>query len=526
MRVARNLHYKAAALATCALLAAPSAAAAAGELDPTFGTSGLVTTDFGGRGDFALASAVQTDGKVVVAGNSSLQGVFAVDFALARYNSDGTLDPTFGSSGTVLTDFGAQLDAAFDVTLQPDGKILAVGISASNFAVARYTPTGALDPTFGAGGLVTTDFGSSEQASAATVDGAGRIVVAGFSGDDFAIARYTPEGTLDPTFGTNGTVKTDLGSFDIAFDLALTPTGKIVVAGRNGGDFAVVRYNADGTLDAAFGTNGRTTTDFGGADQAFALALDTSGRALLAGQGAGQFGLARYNTDGSLDATFGSGGKTTTTFFDEASAVAFGLVVQPDGTIAAGGGTGGGTLASRFAVARYLPNGLLDSSFGVDGKVTTAFESSRSSANDLVLQPDGKLVAVGGTATDFAVARYLGTPATISITIDVKPESDDNVVPPQSAGVIPVAILTTDRLDAAVVQPSSVCFGDAEAAAERACTYRSARLVDVNGDGRSDLLLHFEVARTGIDSGDTEACATGKTSAGQSVEGCDRISTR
>jgi uncharacterized delta-60 repeat protein len=526
MRV-RNLHYKVAVLAACAvLLTAPSATAAAGDLDPTFGSGGLVTTDFGGRGDFALAGAVQPDGKLVLAGNSSAAGIFAVDFALARYNADGTLDATFGSGGTVLSDFGAQLDAAFDVTLQPDGKIIAVGISASNVAVARYTPAGALDPTFGDDGFVTTDFGSSEQASAAAVDALGRIVVAGFSGDDLALARYTPDGILDQTFGIDGTVKTDLGSFDSAFDLALTPSGKILVGGRSGGDFALARYNTDGTLDAAFGTDGTTTTDFGGTDQAFALALDPSGRAVLAGQGSGQFGVARYNADGSLDSTFGSGGKLTTTFLDEASAVAFGLVIQPDGKIAAGGGMGSATVASRFAIVRYLPNGSLDSSFGVDGKVTTTFDSARSGANDLVLQPEGKLVAIGGTATDFALARYLGTAATISVAIDVKPESSDNVVPLASAGVVPVAILTTDRFDAATVDAGSVCFGDADAAAERACTHRSARLVDVNSDGRSDLLLHFEIASTGIDPGDTEACLTGKTAGSLAIEGCDGISTR
>jgi uncharacterized delta-60 repeat protein len=527
MRVARNLHYKGAALVACAVaLAAPSAAASAGDLDPTFGTGGLVTTDFDGRGDFALAAAVQSDGKLVLAGNSSPAGVFAVDFALARYNTDGTLDPTFGTDGRVLSDFGAQLDAAFDVTLQPDGKIVAVGISAFDFAVARYTPAGAPDPTFGDGGLVRTDLGSSEQASAAAVDPLGSIVVAGFSGDDFAIARYTPDGVLDPTFGTDGTVKTDFGSFDIAFDVAVAPSGKIVVAGRNGNDFALARYNPDGTPDVTFGTDGETTTDFGGSDQAFALALDSSGRTVLAGQGAGTFGVARYNEDGSLDATFGSGGKVTTTFFDEASAVAFGLVIQPDGKIAVGGGVGGGTIASSFAVARYVPNGSLDPSFGANGKVTTTFDSPRSSANDLVLQPDGKLVAIGGTAVDFALARYLGTTPTISVAIDVKPESSDNVVPLQSEGVVPVAILTTDIFDAATVQPGSVCFGDSGAATERACTSRSARLVDVNGDGRPDLLLHFETATTGIDAGDTEACLTGTTSAGISIEGCDRISTR
>src|SRR3954471_1124471 len=134
-------------------------AAAAGDLDPTFGSGGLVTTDFGGRGDSALGVAVQPDGKIVAAGSSSAHDVFNVDFALARYNPDGTLDSSFGSGGTVLSDSGSTIDAASDVLLQPDGKIVAAGTSERQFGVARYTTVGGLDPTFGSGGIVRTSFG-------------------------------------------------------------------------------------------------------------------------------------------------------------------------------------------------------------------------------------------------------------------------------------------------------------------------------------------------------------------------------
>jgi uncharacterized delta-60 repeat protein len=306
---------------TSLLLGVPSAAgAAAGDLDPSFGTGGLVTSDFGSRGDFGLAAAIQQDGKIVAAGNSSAPGVFAVDFALSRYNSDGSLDPTFGSGGTVLSDFGAQLDAAFDVLVQPDGRIVAAGISGTNFAVARYNPNGSLDPTFGTGGLVTIDFGASDQATALILQADGKLLAAGFTqvsatfATEWALARVNPDGSVDTSFGADGKVTTDFGSFDVAFDLVLTANAKILVTGRTGDDFALARYDTSGALDSGFGIGGKVTTDLGGSDQPFAIALDSSGRAIAAGTTSGDFALARYNPNGSLDAGFGVGGAVTTDF--------------------------------------------------------------------------------------------------------------------------------------------------------------------------------------------------------------------
>src|SRR5436190_3170372 len=147
------------AVLVCAFALPAAASATPGDLDPTFGTGGVVTTDFGGRGDAALAVAVQPDGKLVAVGNSSASGVFNVDFALARYTSNGAPDPVFGSGGVVLSDFGSTIDAASDVIVQPDGKLVVDGTSSRDFAVARYNSDGSLDPSFGSGGLVTTDFG-------------------------------------------------------------------------------------------------------------------------------------------------------------------------------------------------------------------------------------------------------------------------------------------------------------------------------------------------------------------------------
>jgi uncharacterized delta-60 repeat protein len=517
-----------------------SGQAAAGDLDPSFGTGGLVTTDFESRDDFGVGAAIQPDGKIVVAGNSAVfNPFFNADFALARYNPDGSLDATFGGGGTVRSDFGGAVDAASDVVVQADGKLVAAGLSGGNFAVARYNANGSLDPSFGIGGLVTTDFGANDQANALVLQADGKLVAAGYTlppsfAGDFALARYNPDGTLDTTFGTGGKVTTDFGSFDQGFDAAATADGKIVVAGRTGENFALARYDTNGALDSSFG-GGKVTTDFGASDLPFAIALDSAGRVIAAGTSSGDFALARYNTDGSLDAGFGIGGTVTTDFSGGSQENAFGVVVHPDGGITAAGASSSTPGSSSFALARYDSGGSLDVSFGTGGKVTTAFPYPSSTALDLLSQPDGKLVAIGGTrdvavsgSGDFALARYLGAPSAISVVVDVKPGTEHNVVRLQDHGVVPVAILTTTSFDAATVDSASVCFGDAEDPSRRDCTEKhgSGHLEDVNGDGMPDLLLHYEVQETGIDAGDTQACLSGTTHAGNAIEGCDRIVTK
>ncbi len=503
-----------------------------------------MTTDFGSRGDFGLAVAIQPDGKIVAAGNSF--GASGVDFALARYNANGTLDGGFGSGGTVLTDFGTFLDAASDVAVQPDGKIVAAGISGGDFALARYNSDGSLDPSFGSGGKVTTDFGSFDQANAVVVQPDGKIVAAGGSGSDFALARYNSDGSLDATFGTGGKVTTDFGSSSgFAFDLAAASDGTILAAGGVGsfpfgpGDFALARYKSDGTLDPTFGSGGKVVTDFGASDSAFAIALYPEGRIMAAGAtntspASGDFALARYNSDGSLDATFGTGGKVTTDFSSGSDDVAFGVVVHPDGGITAAGATSGPAPgSSSFALARYSSSGSLDAGFGNGGKVTTTFGHPINNAFDIAAQADGKIAVVGGTAdfasgvSDFALARYLGVPAAITVAVDVKPGSTTNPINLSSDGLVPVAILTTDSFDATTVDPNTVCFGDDDDPSQRDCTeaHGKGHVEDVNGDGRPDLLLHYEVSQTGIDPGDTSACLTGKTFAGVNIKGCDSITT-
>lgn len=520
---------------------AGSALAAPGDLDPSFGNAGLVTTDFGGRGDFGLAVALQSDGKIVAAGNSSsTAGAFSLSFAVARYNPNGTLDPTFGSGGTVLTGFGGSLSAAADVAVQPDGKILAVGFVAGDFGIARYNANGMLDPTFGTGGLVTTDFGGFDQANGVALQPDGKVVVVGPLQGTIGVARYNSDGSLDATFGSGGKVVTDASpSFDGAFDVAIW-SGKIVVGGGTGlygsgaSDFQVVRYNADGSLDPSFGGGGIVTTDFGGSDSIFGIAVTTDGKITAAGgtTSPGDFAVARYNSDGSLDSTFDGDGKTTTDFAGGTDDLGNGVVVQPDGSITVAGIAGSGFASTAFAVVRYAAAGGLDSAFGSGGKATAVFGKPINNAFDIVAQPDGKVVVAGGTADstggDFALARFLGATTVLNVAVDVKPDSSDNVIPLQASGVIPVAILTSAAFDAASVDPASVCFGSANDPSKRDCTesHGTGHLQDVNGDARPDLLLHYETQQTGIVAGDAQACLTAKTYSSTSIQGCDRIVTK
>jgi len=399
-----------------------------------FGIDGKVVTNFGTDNDQAFALAIQADGKIVAAGHTHT-GNTQYDFGLARYNYDGSLDATFGIGGKVTTDFGTNFDEALGVTIQADGKIVAVGRThtgnvQSDFAIARYNTDGSLDTTFGTGGKVITDFGTNfDEATAVTIQIDNKIVVAGFTHTgntqyNFAIARYNTNGSLDATFGTGGKVITDFGTDDDeAYAIVIQKDNKMVVAGftDTGGGFssydsALARYNTDGSLDTSFGVGGKVITDFGTIyDTTFALAIQKDNKIVACGYtftGNTQFdfGLARYNTDGSLDTSFGVGGKVITDFGPDD--FAFGVAIQKDNKIVASGLTHTGGTQYDFAVVRYHPNGTLDQTFASGGKVITDFGTNDDEGYQVIIQLDGKIVVVGFTHTgntqyDFALARYL-----------------------------------------------------------------------------------------------------------------------
>ncbi len=329
-----------------------------GSLDSSFGTNGKVITDTGGDHDEASSIAIQENAKIVVAGGRMFAGAF--DFVVVRYNTDGTPDSSFGTSGIVTTNISGY-SAVKSVAIQSDGKIVVAGIGESssgyNFAIVRYNTDGTPDSSFGTAGIVTTDVNGS--ASSVTIQDDGKIIAAGdsYDGDSiiyFALIRYNTDGTPDISFGTNGIVTTNIGSvgYSDAKSVLVQKDGKIVAAGRTNTEthpyFALVRYNSNGTLDTSFGTDGVVITEVSSADGADSVTIQDNGKIVVAGGMFSDFALVRYNTDGTPDASFGTDGIVTTDVGGGANSV----TIQEDGKIVAAGMSNDGS-DFDFAVVRY-----------------------------------------------------------------------------------------------------------------------------------------------------------------------------
>ncbi|MEA5604707.1 DUF4347 domain-containing protein, partial [Nostoc sp. UHCC 0252] len=314
-----------------------------GTLDTSFGSTGKVITDLGST-DFGYSIALQADGKILVAGRRGS------DFAVVRYDSEGNLDTSFGSAGKVITNLGTT-DIAYSIALQDDGKILVAGVSNNNnFAVVRYDSEGNLDTNFGSTGKVITDLGSTDIGYSIVIQDDGKILVAGVSNNNFAVVRYDSEGNLDTSFGNAGKVITDLGSTDIGYSVVIQDDGKILVAGRRSSDFAVVRYDSEGNLDTNFGNAGKVITNLGSTDVAYSVSVQADGKIIVAGSSRSNFALVRYNSNGTLDTDFNTTGIITTDIGTGSADNAYALT-QHDGTIIVAG-----VSANNFAVVRYRVN--------------------------------------------------------------------------------------------------------------------------------------------------------------------------
>ncbi|HKP12796.1 MAG TPA: hypothetical protein VJZ91_11815, partial [Blastocatellia bacterium] len=346
-----------------------------GSLDTSFGNGGKVTTDFS-HNENLTGAVLQPDGKIVVVG-WTVDDVRDYYIILARYNSDGNLDASFGTGGKVTTNLTPGIDLAFGVALQSDGKVVVAGLSPGMFqdafTVIRYNTNGSLDASFGTGGVVLTPFGEGfngfSQGFDVVIQPGDKIVVGGMALDDglnggFALARYNGDGSLDPSFGTAGKVVTNFGGalVDQIRCLALQPDGKIVAGGQTFDPVqqkswtALARYNANGSLDASFGTGGLVKGNLTDYNFIFNMALQQNGRIVAAVfptlPGQTQFAVLRYNSDGSPDTSFGPDGRVTTSIngYDVSTAIA----VQADGKIVAGGSAGNPAVTTDFALVRYL----------------------------------------------------------------------------------------------------------------------------------------------------------------------------
>lgn len=339
-----------------------------GNPDQTFGGDGRITTNLSARADVATDVVIQADGKIVVTGRSGGKGG---RFGVVRYKSDGSLDATFGGDGIVLTDFTAGDDIASAVALQSDGKIVVAGtyregfFANSRFALARYLTDGSLDPAFSVDGTVTADFTSKrDSANGMTIQADGKILVVGRAAGArgrFALVRFELDGVPDSTFGTSGKVMTNFTKReDAAADVAIQSDGKLVVVGVSGfffsERFTLARYTPEGLLDDTFSGDGRVRSNFG---VARAVVLQTDGKIVVSGYGfVGGSGcetgamLSRFTTTGAPDESFGEDGTTATSF--NVASDAQDLVVQPDGAIVVAGGANFCGFKSTFAVLRYL----------------------------------------------------------------------------------------------------------------------------------------------------------------------------
>jgi uncharacterized delta-60 repeat protein len=379
-----------------------------GDLDTSFagdGTTWSYLPEYDGGpfvADVAEAVAVDAGGGIIVAAHGAVRA-----FAILRYTADGTLDTTFGSNGlaTPFAGMGGQLRA---MAIQPDGRIVVGGFAGGGFALARLMADGSPDASFGTGGQVLSDLspGAGEFAYGMALQADGRIVLAGQadggSGVVVTLARYNPDGSLDTTFGAGGLVFS--GFPGGANAVAVQSDGRIVVAGFS---FLVTRFNADGTLDTGFGSGGQVAVpfgDFGWDSEANAILVQPDGGIVVAGGSYGSrydFALARLDSDGSLDKGFGHDGMVTTDFHNGRDAIEA-LVLQPDGRLVAAGFGHASNPSSadsvHFALARYEPDGALDRSFGRSGRATAEIDNPvfNDFARALVAQPDGRLVAAGG----------------------------------------------------------------------------------------------------------------------------------
>lgn len=387
-----------------------------GSLDSSFSDDGKLLTNlvpyYSGPG----AIAIQSDGKIVIA-VSTLSLNNLTDFVVARYNRDGSTDSSFSEDGKQTTDFQSKYDAVTSVSIQSDGKIVAAGNSNSNFAIARYNADGSPDNTFSEDGKQVTIFPGFQNSSLSSLafEANDKIIAAGFAGNegtsDFALARYNYNGSLDKSFSSDGLQTTDFGyPFDypnaFAAGIALQPDGKILATGLSAltaSSFFIGRYNTNGSLDKTYDGDGKLIQSLSfdeGNTQYVKAAIQRDGKIVAAGHTLKEIDvrdpiLVRYNTNGSLDSSFSNDGMQT------ADVNITSIAVQRDGKIVVAGQK---IQNYYFTVSRYNTDGSLDSSFSNDGELR-----SDVSMPSIAIQSDGKIVVAGGNDlinADFALARY------------------------------------------------------------------------------------------------------------------------
>lgn len=395
-----------------------------GTIDITYGNNGKASASNGQEYDVAMSMALQKDGKAVVAGYT------LADFMVARFTLNGKPDSSFGGDGVVVTDINNNsVEQANAVIVQADGKILVCGNTLNNtkrnFALLRYHSDGTLDNSFsGDGKLITTLSAGQDEPLAMALQPDGKILLAGYSENNFAVVRYRQNGTPDSSFSGDGIQITtiDAGSA-VAKSVHVLKDGKILLVGyieyNAQSDCVLAKYKSNGLPDSSFGSNGKLIADLGAIDRVYCATIQPDDKIVVAGTIRTTdflFGVARFNKNGDFDTTFSNDGKLTVSFGNSHSSRAMSLAIQTDGKILVAG-------SDNFdgwdiALLRLDSKGVPDLSFGNGGKILTDFGSTNiDDAIGIAFLPDGKIMLGGSSDGDFITVRYHS-----GLNLGIKPE--------------------------------------------------------------------------------------------------------
>ncbi len=416
------------------LLSVP-AFAADGDPDTGFNLTGFANEAFYGNVSRHRSVVVQPDGKIVAAGNAA-DNSFLNDYSIIRYNSDGSVDTTFGTNGRRYADVGGRPDILPVILLQPDGKLVLVGTSqnanTNMIAIFRFNSDGSNDPGFGANGVVTWNFTTSgsrgDTPNDAMLQPDGKILIAGgWEGTAFCVGRFNANGSVDTSFGVGGNVCASTLGTGTMNGIALQPDGKIVASGRyatsfnSPSDMVVFRFTANGAVDTTFDGDGYAVIDFAaGYDEAFRPIVLGDGRIMIAGRAGSNtstqysFGIARLNADGALDPTFDGDGKATAFPENTPGTERYSFLRSPDGKfLIARWRRQNPAISTESQIARFNADGSIDSAFGNGGQKIVA---TVREASDMTLQTDGKIVLAGWNQSAQSITARLNNSASVPVS--------------------------------------------------------------------------------------------------------------
>lgn len=412
-------------------------------IDSSFGKNGIVITELSQNVDALHAMILQPDGKIIASGFSNSR------LTLVRYNTTGLLDSTFGTNGIVRTNFSCGFGSPYKVSLQANGKIILLGMNSSTMLLTRYNTDGTSDSSFGLNGIANISHsipGSFCSSMKLLADG--KIIVTGSTGvNGIFVIKYNTNGALDASFGTQGFTNTIMpaGYTSIAVgDLCIDGSGSIFIAANitdmTGGyaNFCFFKYHSNGMLNTSFGTNGFVLSGIGGAGMSnypAPIQLQKDGKILLAGTANNNFSVARYNTDGTLDKTFNTTG-ITTTYVGGIYRKCADMLIEPNGKIVLAGHIG-----DDFGSIRFNKDGTLDSLYGTNGIFKFDFGSSYDYGNAIIRQHDNKFVMGGWSSffcsnRAFALIRFSASPPEPEAPVLA---NDISVYPNPSSSLINIA---------------------------------------------------------------------------------------